>query len=147
MSAMDAGPLPGSDAPVMRRRVPPVAELTVASMGLVIVGGIWMAAHLPGHPPLGPALGLLLGAVALLAVAVGLLARIRPFAWDRLLLVARWGFVAYLVIAGLLGFVFIKDGTRGSALALLLGMLAVFAVDVPLILGFTVARYQEMEPA
>jgi len=147
VSAAESGPLPGSDAPVMRRRLPPVAELTVGSMALVIVGGIWMAAPLPATPPLGPAFGLLLGAVALLAVALGLLLRVRPFAWDRLLLVARWGFVAYLVIAGLLGFVFIKDGTRGTPLALLLGMLAVFAVDVPLILGFTVARYQEIGPA
>ncbi len=147
MSAAESGPLPGADAPVMHRRLPRVAELAVGSMALVIVGGIWMAAHLPAHPPLGPALGLLLGGVALLVVAVGLLVRIRPFARDRFLAVARWALLAYVVIAGLLGFVFVKDGTRGAPLALLLGMLAVFAVDVPLTIGFTVARYQEVETA
>lgn len=137
--------LPGHDAPVMRRRLPPVAELTVGSMALVIVGGIWMASHLPARPPLGPALGLLIAGVVLLATAVVLLARIRPFAWDRLFLVARWALAAYVVIAGMLEFVFVKDGTRGSSLALLTMMLVVFAVDVPLILGFTVARYQELD--
>ena len=131
----------------MRRRLPRVAELAVGSMALVIVGGIWMAAHLPAHPPLGPALGLLLGGVALLLAAVALLVRVRPFAWERFLLVARWALLAYVVIAGLLGLVFVKDGTRGAPLALLLGMLAVFALDVPVTIGFTVARYQELEQA
>lgn len=138
-------PVPGTDAPVMTRRLPPVAELAVASMALVIVGGIWMASHLPAHPPLAPSVGLLAGGAALLLVAVGLLTRVRPFAWDRVFLVARWALLAYVVIAGMLEFVFVRDGTRGSTLAVLTLMLVVFAADVPVILGFTVGRYQEVE--
>ena len=39
-------------------------------------------------------------------------------------------------------YVFVKDGTRGGVLAILTCSLVVFAVHVPLLIGFTVARYQ-----
>jgi hypothetical protein len=42
----------------------------------------------------------------------------------------------------MLEFVFIHDGTRGGILVVLTLSLAVFAVHVPLLIGFTVARYQ-----
>jgi len=128
---------------VLGRTFPPVTQLCVGSMALVIVGGIWMAAHLPRRPPLGPAVGLLAAGVALLVLAVALLTHISPFAWRQFLLVAKWALAAYLVIAGLLELVFVKDGTAGTTLGLLTAMLAVFALDVPMIMGFTVARYQE----
>ena len=56
---------------------------------------------------------------------------------------ARWAFVAYVVIAGILGFVFVFDHTRGTTLLVLVLTLAVFAVDVPTVVAFTVARYQD----
>ncbi len=127
----------------LTRRLPPVAELTVASVALMLAGGIYLAAHLPKPPPLGPAVGLLVAGGALTVLAVGLLSRIRPFAWDRFFLVARWALVAYLVIAGMLGFVFIYDHTRGATLGVLLATLVVFALDVPMVIAFTVARYEE----
>jgi hypothetical protein len=127
----------------LTRRLPPIAELTVASVALMLAGGIYLAAHLPKPPPLGPAVGLLVAGGALTLLAVGLLSRIRPFAWHRFFLVARWALVAYLVIAGLLGFVFIYDHTRGATLGVLLATLVVFALDVPMVIAFTVARYQE----
>ncbi len=73
--------------------------------------------------------------------------RVRPFAWPVFFLVFRWALVAYLVIAGLLGFVFVRDHTPGATLAVLVATLLVFAVDVPLILAFTVARYADPGPA
>jgi hypothetical protein len=114
----------------------------MASMALVIAGGIVLAAHLPRVPPLGVPVGLVLAGAVTLVLAVGMLARVRQFAWARFYAVARWVLLAYLVIAGVLAFVFIDDGTRGGPLALMLGSLVVFAVDVPVILGFTVARYE-----
>jgi lipopolysaccharide export LptBFGC system permease protein LptF len=90
--------------------------------------------------------GLLVGGGALTIVAVVLLSRVRPFAWATFFLVARWALLAYVVIAGLLGFVFIYDHTRGSTLAVLLLTLVVFALDVPMVIAFTVARYQETGP-
>jgi hypothetical protein len=56
--------------------------------------------------------------------------------------VGGWALAAYLVIAGMLEFVFVLDHTRGGLLIVLTLMLAVFAVNVPLLLAFSVARYQ-----
>ncbi len=132
---------------VLDRRLPPVAELAVASVALMISGGVYLAAHLPRLPPLAPAVGLLAGGAVLTVVAMALLTRIHPFAWRTFFLVVRWAFVAYLVIAGLLALVFIYDDTRGATLAVLMLTLVVFAVDVPIIVAFTVARYADPDGA
>lgn len=140
------GALPG-DPLAAGRRLPPVAELAVTSVALMLAGGVYLAAHLPKPPPLGPAVGLLAGGAFLSALATLMLARIRPFAWRTFFLVGRWAFAAYVVIAGLLGFVFIFDGTRGATLAVLVLTLLVFAVDVPMIMAFTVARHDQAQPS
>ncbi|MGP8163184.1 MAG: hypothetical protein ACLQAN_05305 [Acidimicrobiales bacterium] len=72
---------------VLARRLPPVAELTVASLTLALAGGVYLAAHLPGHPPLGPVIGLLVGGALFTATAVVLPSRIRSFAWRTFFLV------------------------------------------------------------
>jgi len=124
------------------RSFPPIDKLADLAMVLVIIGGIYMAANLPGNISLVPAVVLLILAVAVLLVDVVLLARLDDFAWGTFRLVAGWALLAYLVIAGMIGYAFIYDGTRGNALIILIGMLAVFAIAVPLLLGFSVARFQ-----
>ena len=123
------------------RRLPPVTGLAVAALILVIAGGIYLAAHLPRPAPLGPPATALVMAVVALLAAAALLARVRDFAWHTFFVVAGWTLAAYVVIAGMLGFVFVLDHTPGRLLVLLTLMLAVFAIDVPLLLGFSVARY------
>ena len=132
----------GGEDPVLDRRLPPVAELVVVSVALMLSGGVYLAAHLPRQPSLAPVVSLVATGGVLTAIAMALLSRIRPFAWDRFFLVARWAFLAYLVIAGILAFVFIYDHTRGTTLTVLILTLAVFAIDVPTVIAFTVARYQ-----
>jgi hypothetical protein len=134
----------GTAAPpaVGERTLPPVAALAVISMAFVIAGGIYMASHLPARPPLGAATVLLALGGATTVVDCVQLARLHDFAWKPFFLVVKWSLLAYLVITGMLEYVFVLDGTRGSTLAVLTLMLAVFAVDVPLLLGFSVARYQ-----
>ena len=46
----------------------------------------------------------------------------------------------------MLEFVFVLDGTRGTMLVVLTLMLAFFAVDIPLILAFSVARSETVSP-
>ncbi len=43
--------------------------------------------------------------------------------------------------SGGFGFAFVRDHTRGAPLALVVVMLVIFALDVPVIIAFTVARY------
>jgi hypothetical protein len=133
----------GSTPSTLERRLPPVAELLVASLALMLSGGVYLAAHLPRQPPLAPAVGLLAGGGLLTFAAIVLLSRVRPFAWGTFFLVARWALLAYVVIAGILVFVFVYDHTRDSTLAVLILTLVVFALDVPTIMAFTVARYHQ----
>jgi hypothetical protein len=124
------------------RDLPPVTQLGVVSMALIVAGGISIASRLPGHVPLTlPVLLLAASALVMLANLVAL-ARTPGFNWDAFFGVARWALLAYCVIAAMLEFVFINDGTRGGILVVLTLSLVVFAVHVPLLIGFTVARYQ-----
>lgn len=137
-----AGGPGGGSGGVLERRLPPVAELFVLSVALMLSSGVYLAAHLPHPPPLGPAVVLVAAGATATVVAIALLSRIQPFAWGTFFLVARWALLAYVVIAGLLGFVFVLDHTRGTTLDVLLASLIVFAFDVPAVIAFTVARYE-----
>lgn len=125
---------------------PPIPAVCVASMALVLVSGVYLASYLPRHAPLAPATGLVAAAAAMLVAAVVLVARLGDFAWGTFFLVVKWALVAYAVIAGMLEYVFVYDGTRGSMLVLLTASLLVFAVDIPVLLGFSVARFQAAKP-
>jgi len=125
------------------RRLPPVTELGMASLALIVAGGIYLSAHLPRHVPLGPAVGLLAASALLLIGNVVALSRVKGFAWDRFFAVARWSLLAYVVTAGLIEYAFLRDHVSGGALVVLTLSLAVFAVHVPMLIGFTVARYAD----
>jgi hypothetical protein len=133
------------DRPV--RPLPPIHQVAMAVIAVVVTGGIYLAAYLPRRAPLG-------GAFALLAVAAGLLlwnvislARIQHFAWNTFFLVGKWALLAYGIIAGMLEYVFVFDHTRGSILLVLTLMLAIFAINIPMLLAFSVARYQPVGAA
>ncbi len=124
------------------RALPPVTELGVVSMALIVAGGISIASQLPGDVPLTLPVILLAASALVMAANVVALVRAPGFNWDAFFGVARWALLAYCVIAAMLEFVFIHDGTRGGILVVLTLSLVVFAVHVPLLIGFTVARYQ-----
>jgi hypothetical protein len=126
------------------RAVPPVTALGMAVVGLVAAGVSYLAAYLPRHAPLGPAIACLVAAVAVLVAIAVLLARQREFAWRRFFQVGGWALLAYIVIAGMIEYAFIYDQTRGPVLVVMTLMLATFTVTVPIVLGFTVARFQEV---
>ena len=128
------------------QRLPPVTQLGVVSMALIVAGGISIAARLPGDVPLGLPVALLAASALVLAFNVISLARTPGFNWGVFFEVARWALLAYCVIAAMLEYVFVKDGTRGGILVVLTLSLVVFAVHVPLLIGFTVARYQPKGP-
>ena len=137
---MSAAPA-AAPAPSASRRFPPVAGVTTGSLGLVVIGGILMASYAPRRPPLGVPVALAVAGAVLLLAGGWLTARLRPFAWERFFLVFRWALLAYVISAGVIAFAFIKDHTRGAPLAVVLVMLVIYALDVPLVIAFTVARY------
>ncbi len=127
------------------RRLPPVTEVGMASLALIVAGGIYLSAHLPQHVSLGPAIALRAASALLLAGNLAALAHGKGFAWDRVFEVARWSLLAYAVIAGMIEYSFLQNHLRGGALVVLTLSLVVFAVHVPTLVGFTVARFHEPE--
>jgi hypothetical protein len=129
------------------RPMPPVTQLGMLSLALILAGGIYLAAHLPHHVPLGVPIALLAASVALLVGNVVALSRVEGFPWSRFFAVAKWSLLAYAIIAGLIEYAFLQNHVSGGALVVLTLSLVVFAVHVPMLIGFTVARYAEPEGA
>jgi hypothetical protein len=123
------------------RRLPPVTELGMASLALIVAGGIYLSAHLPQRVPLTPAVILLALSALLLAGNLLALSRVDGFAWGRFTGVAKWALLAYAITAGLIEFAFVRNDVSGGALVVLTLSLVVYAVHVPVLIGFTVARY------
>ena len=130
-----------------RSGYPPAAELATVSLALVVVGGVFMAASFPTPPPLALPIVLVAISALLLAGAIGLLVRWRDFAWGTFSLVVRWALVAYVISAGMIEFSFVRNHASGAPLLVVSLMLVLFAVDVPMIIAVTVARYQSSHPA
>ena len=125
------------------RRLPPVTQIGMLSLALIVTGGIYLAAHIPGDVPLGPAIALLAASAALLVTNLILLARVEGFAWGCFLQVAKWALLAYAVTAGLIEYAFVRNDLTGGTLVVLSLSLVIYAVHVPMLIGFTVARYHE----
>ena len=132
---MSASSAPGE------RRLPPVPQLGMLSLALVLVAGIYLSAHLPRHVSLGPAAALLGASALVLLVNLLALSRAPDFPWRRFFEVARWALLAYSIIAAMIEYVFVRNHTSGGALVVLTLSLVMFAVNVPVLIAFTVARY------
>jgi hypothetical protein len=122
-------------------RYPPFTQLGMLSLALIVAGGIYLSSHLPEHVPLGPAVALLAASTVVLAFNMLLLSRVPGFAWPRFFQVAKWALLAYLVTAGLIEYAFLRNHVSGGPLVILTLSLAVYALQVPTLIGFTVARY------
>jgi hypothetical protein len=127
--------------------LPPVTQLTIISLALVVIGGIFMAGSFPSPPSLVLPVLLLAGSALLWGACVLLLSRHHGFAWTVFFQVARWAFLAYLVIAGMIEYAFVHNHASGAPLLVLTLMLVMFALVVPLSIGFTVARFQDPSTA
>jgi hypothetical protein len=128
---------------VEEQKYPPVTQVAMASLALIIAGGIYLSANLPEHVSLAPAVILLALSSALMAGNLFSLTRVKGFAWERFFAVAKWSLLAYVVIGGMLEFVFVHNHVRGGTLVVLTLSLLVFAIHVPALMGFTVARYSQ----
>jgi hypothetical protein len=125
-----------------RGKYPPFTQLGMLSLALIVAGGIYLSAHIPQHVPLGPAIALLIASALVLTLNLALLARVPDFAWGRFFQVTKWALLAYAVTAGMILYAFLQDGLRGGTLVILTLSLVVYAVQVPTLIAFTVARWE-----
>lgn len=124
-------------------RLPPVTQLGMLSLALIVAGGIYLASHLPEEVPLAPATALLVLSALLLATNLLLLSRVRDFAWPTFFRVGGWALLAYAITAGLIEYAFLRNQLSGGPLVVLTLSLVVYALHVPVLIAFTVARYAE----
>jgi hypothetical protein len=119
----------------------------MAALALIVAGGIYLSAHIPQHVPLAPAIILLILSAALVAYNLFSLTRVKDFAWWRFFQVAKWAGLAYLFIAAMILYAFLRDSLSGGPLVILTLSLLLFALQVPTLIAFTVARFAGPEEA
>jgi hypothetical protein len=127
------------------RRLPPVTQIGMGSLALIVAAGIYLSANLPQHVSLAPAVVLVALSALLLAANLVALSRVEDFPWSRFADIAKWALLAYLVVAGMIEYSFVRNHVSGGPLVVLTLALIIFAVHVPVLIGFTVARFAEAE--
>jgi hypothetical protein len=135
-------PHPEAPVPADARRYPPVAEIATIGLVLIVIGGIFIAAYAPRKAPLAFPTVLTAAAIVLALWCAVTIGRLRGFAMRRFRQVFQWALLAYVIEGGMLLYVFVYDDIPGKTLALLTIDLVLFATLVPMIIGFTVARYE-----
>ena len=129
------------------RRLPPVTAVAMTSLALIVAGGIYLSSHIPQHVPLAPAIALLVASTLVLVVNYALLRRVPHFAWHRFFSVARWALLAYALTAGMIEYAFVRNHLKGGPLIIVTLSLVIYALQVPTLIGFTVARYDTTDAA
>lgn len=127
------------------RTMPPVIALGMIALSLAVVGGVLIASQIGTEPSLLIPRVFVVIALVLEAVAVVMMLRIRPFAWALFRKVFGVALCAYIVQSGIIGWTFIKNDVPTGPFVVLTGGLVVFATIVPLMIAFTVARYQAVD--
>jgi hypothetical protein len=122
------------------------SPVTICIVGAIVASFVavgFLAAYLPRTAPLGPPIGLLV-ASGVLTFAGAALLRARPgFAWSVFWSIARWVVLVTLVFAAMAEYVFAYDKTTGAPLVIMTVVLALAAVDVPIVVAFSVARHEQ----
>jgi len=123
------------------REYPPFTQLGMFSLALIVIGGIYLSSHIPQHVSLGLPIALLIASAAVMTVNLTLLRRVPGFAWHRFFQVAKWALAAYLFTAAMIEYAFLRNHLKGGPLVILTLSLIVYAVQVPALIAFTVARF------
>ena len=134
------------DTQIPGYRLPPVDLLAMVSLGLIVIGGIFMASNVPKTPSLVLPWTLFAVSAAIFVWNMYSLRILDKSERARFVQYGKWGLLAYIIEGGFLMYVFISDGVRGGSLAVLLGMLALFMLNVPLLIAFTVVKFNGGAP-
>ncbi len=135
MSA-EAGPYLGD------RSRSPIVAASVSSIVFAFLSVGFIASYLPRKAPMVWPVAFLVVSAVLWIVAVLMLTRLRTFAWPLFFKVLRWVSILPAIFAALAIFVFVSDGTGGSTLLVMVAVLILAAANIPLVIGFSVARHE-----
>lgn len=135
---------PSAQRPI-ERVLPPVIPVAMVALALAVTGGVVLAAGAMTNPSLVVPAVLVVAAVVVELAAAVMVASIRPFAWERFRQVMGWALLAYVIQSAVIVFAFVVNDVPAATMALFCVGLVVFATDVPLMIGFTVARYERVD--
>jgi hypothetical protein len=124
--------------------LPPPNVFAAATLMLVLGAVGTLASYLPFNAPLDVTLPLLELAIVVFAGAVWRLFATRSYAWSAFFAVARPAFLAVGTAAAIIEFAFYYDKTGGRSLAILSTALVLIVLDLPLLLGYSVARNEPL---
>ncbi|HUZ22072.1 MAG TPA: hypothetical protein VMU75_16050 [Acidimicrobiales bacterium] len=122
----------------------PIVALAVGAIVTAFVSVGYIAAYMPRNAPLAVPVALLVASGVMSLGAIVLLTRLRRFAWHLFFNVARWVLALTFVFAAMAEYVFAYDDTRGTPLVILTVVLILAAVNIPVVLGFSVARHERV---
>ncbi|MCL5946568.1 MAG: hypothetical protein M1298_00890 [Chloroflexi bacterium] len=122
----------------------PIVGCTIGSIVCAFLAIGIIAAYLPQAVPLVWPVAFLVASGVLLVAAIILLSRLRHFAWAMFFAVARWMAVLTMIFVAMTVLVFIVDATGGLTLAVMAIVLVLTAIDVPILVGFSVARHERV---
>jgi hypothetical protein len=125
-------------------QLPPPNVFAAVTLMLALGAVGTLAAYLPFNAPLDVTLPLTELAIVVYAAAVWRLVTTRTYAWSTFLAVARPAFLAVGTAAVIIEFAFYYDKTGGRSLAILSTALGLFVLDLPLLLGYSVARNEPL---
>ena len=123
----------------------PIVAASIAAIAFAFLAIGVIAAYLPKSVPLAwPETFLVISAI-LTVVAVVLLSRRQSFAWPLFFEVVRWVCILPLIFAATAIFIFLADGTSGVTLGIMIAVLLLAAINIPLVIGFSVARHERVQ--
>jgi hypothetical protein len=122
---------------------PKAVEAVTLSLACVVIGGVWLGSHVSKttRPSLGLPTILLIASGVLFLVGILMISRVPGFAWNSWVTVGKWTLLAYVIESGMILYAFVHNHVRGSTLGVVIGLTAMFAIDVPFLVATTVARY------
>lgn len=127
----------------MNKPFPKAVEVVTLSLACVVIGGVWLGSHVSTttRPSLGVPTGLLIASGAFFLADMVMISRVPGFAWSSWVTVGKWTLLAYVIESGMILYAFVHNHVRGSTLGVVIGLTAMFAIDVPFLVATTVARY------
>lgn len=122
----------------------PIVTASISSIIFAFLAAGVIASYLPQSAPLHWPVAFLIVSAVLWLAAVMLLFRLRRFAWQLFFSVLRWVSILPLTFAATAIFVFVTDGTSGITLAIMVAVLLLAALNIPIVIAFSVARHERV---
>ena len=114
------------------RKLPPVTEIGMASLALIVAGGIYLSSHIARTCRLARRSRCSRRRRCCSPATCIALTRVKGFAWGRFFDVAKWALLAYAITAGLIEYAFLRNHSAAGRCVVLILSLVVYAVHVPI---------------